>query len=59
VTGPERLIPMVDFSRSRQVQRALLRLENLDPQTRNVLFNMQFMSADEIHGPRKRWSDPH
>ena len=59
VTGQERLISLVDLSRSRRTRQALLALERLDLQTRNMLFNMQQMIADEIHGPRKRWSDPH
>jgi hypothetical protein len=53
------LIALINFSQGPQFRRMLLAIEGLDPQTRNVLFNMQHMSADEIHGQRKRWSDSH
>jgi len=57
--GQERLIPLVNFSRSRRTRQALLSLEGLDPQSHNVIWNMQFMTDAEINGERKRWSDPY
>jgi hypothetical protein len=59
VTGPERLIPLIAFSRSRRTRQALLGLEDLDPRCRSVLRAMQGMTNEEILGPRKRWSDPY
>jgi len=56
-SDPARLIPMLDIGKRRN-RRALLGIENLDPQSRAMISNMQFMTDEEIHGPRKPWSDP-
>jgi hypothetical protein len=53
------LIPVIDLSRlSRLTRRALLSLENFDPQVRAVIYGIRFMSSEQIHGERKLWTDP-
>ena len=61
VTGQERLIPLINFSRSRRPRAQLLQLDGLDPRSCSVITAMQYLTNEEIHGPRPRprWSDPH
>jgi hypothetical protein len=54
----ERLIawPLVNLG-DRRRRRQLLQIDNLTPESRRMIENLEAMSPDEIRTPRKSWSD--
>jgi hypothetical protein len=48
--------PLVNLG-DRRRRRQLLQIDNLTPESRRMIENLEAMSPDEIRTPRKSWSD--